>query len=182
MDAEHEQLAAFRPEGHVATNNAIPRRNTPEWRDKNNARRRELYAQSPTVRAKAVAASKVQQAKEGPEYRREMRLKRLYGITSAQYERMFEHQGGVCAVCGRPPHKVPLNVDHDHKTGLVRGLLCWYCNQRVVGGARDSVELLRAAVEYLDHPPACRSIGPVYGRTGRVTKKRRRKKSTKEKS
>lgn len=88
---------------------------------------------------------------------------------------MFAHQGGVCAICGRPPKNTPLNVDHDHKTGLVRGLLCWHCNSRVIGAARDEPSVLRKAAKYLDHPPACESIGPHYGRTGRITKKRRRK-------
>jgi len=109
---------------------------------------------------------------------RDLRLRRQYGITTEQYEQMLAHQGGVCAVCRRPPKNLPLNVDHDHTSGLVRGLLCWRCNSRVIGAARDDPSVLRAAAEYLDHPPACAAIGAVYGRTGRVTKKRRRRRKT----
>lgn len=101
-----------------------------------------------------------------------MRLRRHYGITAAQYDEMLTAQNGVCAICARPPLNKPLNVDHDHKTGLVRGLLCWNCNQRVLGAARDNAALLRAAADYLDDPPAVRVIGRVIGRIGRVTKRR----------
>jgi len=55
-----------------------------------------------------------------------------YGVkdmTLARYEEMFSAQGGVCKICQRPePAQRRLAVDHDHKTGLVRGLLCTRCN------------------------------------------------------
>jgi len=53
---------------------------------------------------------------------------RRYGLTSVDYERMLTAQGGGCAVCGRPPAKNRLHVDHDHSTGKVRELLCTSCN------------------------------------------------------
>jgi hypothetical protein len=103
-----------------------------------------------------------------------LRLRRQYGITAAQYEEILAYQGGVCATCGKPPKEGKnLNVDHDHKTGLVRGLLCWSCNRRLIADHRDS-NLLRRGADYLDVPPAVGAIGPVFGRTGRVTKKRRK--------
>lgn len=116
-----------------------------------------------------------------PERERDLRLRRLYGITAEQYDEMLEAQGGVCAICERPPGKQRLNVDHDHKTGLVRGLLCWECNRRVLAAARDRAHILRRAAEYLESPPALRVIGEVFGRTGRITK-RRRKRSTRKRS
>lgn len=60
------------------------------------------------------------------------RIRRLYGISLADYNTMFEAQNGVCKICGTPPDsngKIKrLHIDHDHKTGKVRGLLCVTCN------------------------------------------------------
>lgn len=64
---------------------------------------------------------------------RRARLKRLFGITWEQYDQMLSSQGGVCALCGDPPKGKRLAVDHDHKTGKVRGLLCSFCNHRIIG-------------------------------------------------
>jgi hypothetical protein len=55
------------------------------------------------------------------------------GLTIAQYDELLEAQGGVCAICGRPPKNRRLAVDHNHKTGKIRGLLCWVCNLKVLG-------------------------------------------------
>jgi hypothetical protein len=99
------------------------------------------------------------------DYHRDYRYQRQYGITLAEYELMLELQGGGCAICGSIP-KLPkgkrstssasarrLHVDHDHKTGKVRGLLCWTCNYRLIGVTQDP-ERLRAAARYLERPPA----------------------------
>jgi hypothetical protein len=90
---------------------------------------------------------------------------------------MLAAQDGVCAICRRPPKTKRLEVDHDHKSGLVRGLLCWRCNHRVLGQAGDDAELLRSAAQYLDEPPAVPVIGEVFGRTGRITNRRTRRKT-----
>lgn len=83
-----------------------------------------------------------------PPYSRE-RLMNRYGITLAIYDEMFETQNGCCAICGESCMTgQALSVDHDHKTGEVRGLLCKRCNFGI-GYLRDSPELLKAAAEYL---------------------------------
>lgn len=92
------------------------------------------------------------------ERKRDAELRRLYGITLAEYRRLLAAQDGVCAVCGRPPVTMALHVDHDHKTGVCRGLLCWNCNCHVVGRQRDP-ERLRAAARYLENPPAVALLG-----------------------
>jgi hypothetical protein len=63
-----------------------------------------------------------------------------YGLTDYDYERMLAEQGGCCAICGKPNSGSrlngkyrPLYVDHDHKTGMVRGLLCSQCNFLMAG-------------------------------------------------
>lgn len=88
-----------------------------------------------------------------PEQERRGRIKYRYGITVEQYDAMAEKQGGRCAVCRRPEARrlrgvvLPLSVDHDHETGLVRGLLCSRCN--MVLGYFDDPEFFAAATDYL---------------------------------
>lgn len=79
---------------------------------------------------------------------RDEKLKRAYGISGTDYERILEKQGGVCAICGSAPHKKRLAVDHCHKTGAVRGLLCSICNV-AVGLLKDDPELIENALNYL---------------------------------
>ena len=56
------------------------------------------------------------------------RAKQL-GVTDEDYARMLAAQGGGCAICGATPKTRRLHVDHDHRTGRVRGLLCHRCNR-----------------------------------------------------
>src|SRR5262245_20190249 len=75
-----------------------------------------------------------------------MVFKRVYGISWADYETMFERQGGACAICQRTG--LTLCVDHCHLTGEVRGLLCIRCNS-AIGFCSDDPALLQAAAAYL---------------------------------
>jgi hypothetical protein len=82
--------------------------------------------------------------------RRDLRdayLRRVYGISLFQYESLLKKQGDSCAVCLKPKDtfKTNLAVDHNHVTGEIRGLLCNYCNRRLIGRHRDSSLLLRMA-------------------------------------
>jgi hypothetical protein len=85
-----------------------------------------------------------------PERRRNNDLKRNYGITIEDYSRMFENQGGVCAICKRPGDGrwSQLCVDHDHVTGKVRELLCIRCNM-ILGRVNDNPLLLYGLATYL---------------------------------
>jgi hypothetical protein len=83
-----------------------------------------------------------------PAKRRARNLKR-YGIDERQFQAMKEKQHGLCDICVKPLPARP-HVDHDHKTGRVRGLLCWPCN-RLIGFARHGKSyLFENAVNYLD--------------------------------
>jgi DNA-directed RNA polymerase subunit RPC12/RpoP len=86
-----------------------------------------------------------------PDKQRTYHLRRLYGITPEQYDELLERQQGKCAVClkDKEEFNVRLAVDHDHVSGEIRGLLCRYCNHRLVGRHRDSAVLRRIA-DYLD--------------------------------
>lgn len=84
--------------------------------------------------------------------RRARHLRKHYGITLDDYDRMLSDQGGKCLGCGSEtsgPDGHPLVVDHDHRTGRVRELLCSKCNL-VLGNALDNPEVLRALADYLD--------------------------------
>lgn len=65
---------------------------------------------------------------EGKLTNRKYILKKKYGITLDQYNEMLEKQGGLCANCGQTNEGRILCVDHNHKTGAVRELLCNICN------------------------------------------------------
>jgi len=56
-------------------------------------------------------------------------LRRTYGITEADYDRMVEEQGGKCFLCNKVQRRKRLSIDHDHVTGRVRALLCSRCNE-----------------------------------------------------
>jgi hypothetical protein len=82
------------------------------------------------------------------------RLEKVYGIDADEYARIFAAQGGRCAICRNKPRSIRFAVDHDHKTGEVRGILCKRCNHDLLGGAHDSIETLFTAMGYLLFPPA----------------------------
>ncbi|MEV6346349.1 endonuclease VII domain-containing protein [Actinoplanes sp. NPDC051851] len=76
---------------------------------------------------------------------REYHLRHRYGIGQAEFDELLAEQGGVCAICGAAD---PQHVDHDHRTGWVRGILCFNCNGGL-GQFRDDPVLLANAITYL---------------------------------
>lgn len=99
------------------------------------------------------------------EFRRRERdnnLKRKYGIGEAGYQKMLAAQNGKCAICGGPPiggrwaksadgkqREQRFHVDHDHKTGAVRALLCSRCN-RGIGSFVENSAIMRKAATYIE--------------------------------
>lgn len=81
------------------------------------------------------------------------RIEKTYGITAREYKVLLALQDGRCAICRQKPRAKRLAVDHDHETGVVRGLCCKRCNHDLLGAAHDDVAILLAAVEYLTNPP-----------------------------
>lgn len=94
-----------------------------------------------------------------PTANRQHMYKKLYqGMTIAAFDTMLAGQGGVCAICKLPEKDADntgtgkirnLNIDHDHTTNDVRGILCSACN-RALGLLADDPERVRAAAEYLE--------------------------------
>lgn len=88
---------------------------------------------------------------------RTYRLKKLYGMTRAEYEAMHAAQEGRCAICNREETGLSnkadrargLSVDHCHDSGRIRGLLCGRCNS-AIGLLNHDGDLLRSAIAYLN--------------------------------
>ncbi|WP_306205106.1 endonuclease VII domain-containing protein [Actinoplanes sp. RD1] len=100
---------------------------------------------------------------------REYHLRHRYGIGQAEFDALLAEQGGVCAICGAAD---PEHVDHDHRTGYVRGILCFNCNGGL-GQFRDNPAYLAQAITYLKgttwqrvliHPGVYRISSPTRGR------------------
>ena len=81
------------------------------------------------------------------------KIVKRYGLTREQYQDLLIRQNNGCAICKRPRGKRRLAVDHNHVTSRVRGLLCTRCN-RMLADAKDSIELLRAGIVYLEYDMA----------------------------
>ncbi len=82
--------------------------------------------------------------------RRNKHLLSKYGISIKEYDVLLADQSGCCAICGVHYTETAsaLAIDHDHKTGQVRGLLCLQCNLGI-GGLQDNIDLLASAASYL---------------------------------
>jgi hypothetical protein len=81
--------------------------------------------------------------------KRSAHLKRKYGITIEEFERISKDQGDRCKTCLRGTDEIWLCVDHCHTSGKIRGLLCNTCNS-ALGGVNDNVETLENMIEYLN--------------------------------
>lgn len=101
---------------------------------------------------------------------RERNLRSRFGIGVADYDAVLAHQDGKCAICRAPATK-SLHVDHSHKTGIVRGLLCWRCNYGL-SWYRDDPSLLSRASYYVARPPAVDVLGERIAPRKRASRRR----------
>jgi len=111
----------------------------------------------------------------------DLRLQRVFYVDASfifnlyKYRKLLKFQKGGCAICKVKPQGVSLAVDHNHDTGLLRGLLCFRCN-RAYGLFHDNnVERLRAAADYLETPPFVKLFGKRFTAPGRLNTKKRTK-------
>lgn len=130
-----EKYKALHPDRHRAQQLAFAVR----YRDRKNALHRERRS-----------------TPEGKRKDKDARLKANYGITHDHYDAMHLSQGGVCAICRKPEDRtirgvvVPLVVDHNHKTGIVRALLCHRCNASI-GFLNENPDRMRAMAAYVEY-------------------------------
>jgi len=119
---------------------------------------REKYGENAEFRWSKLS-KQAQKLRDDPEFlakhrmrTRRWHLKKHYGITLEQFDGMLKEQNNCCAICGSTSiqgiQKTRMVVDHCHKTGKTRGLLCDLCNT-ALGKFKDSHETLTKAIEYL---------------------------------
>lgn len=82
-------------------------------------------------------------------YHRKSFLRRSYGMETDEYEALLGKQGGGCAICKSSRGARRLHVDHDHDSGVIRGLLCHGCNT-AIGLLKEDPSLIEAALLYLE--------------------------------
>ncbi len=106
---------------------------------------------------------------------REAHLIRIYGIDRSEWEQIWEYQGKRCGICRREPKPGEVfHTDHEHavkQSGPIRGILCPYCNTRLVGRLK-SHERAQQLADYLRDPPASKALGRTVVAPGRPPKKR----------
>jgi hypothetical protein len=124
------------------------------------ARNRAAYAGATVTEKKCNVCAELRPAKDFGMNRfrksgleptcRDCRAEQQYGLSTGEYDRMAADQGGTCAICDAPPPEGKrLYVDHCHRTGHARGLLCRDCNLGI-GKFNDDIDRLRSAVKYLE--------------------------------
>jgi hypothetical protein len=130
-----------------------------EYHIKNNrrpdaqAQRRSASQQNYEKNKKEILAREkvIRATLESTEKRRSAKYKRLYGITTAIYDAMLAVNNGGCWICGRLAGERRLSVDHERGSGKVRGILCYYCNNKLIGRAKQKdCWKFQKAIEYLN--------------------------------
>lgn len=113
---------------------------------------RERYYAHRKERMETVGQYGAENKKKVAQWRRIKELKKKYGLSKQECLEMFTSQHGRCIICANSfTFSNPFCVDHDHRTGKVRGLLCRKCNS-LLGFARDDLGLLKRASNYIhDH-------------------------------
>lgn len=147
MASDQEDLVRVRgddsPEGAAPAGAGVRLTKKQYW-DQYYAKNKETYV----LRARAWRANNKRQ-------HHGQTLKSKYGITIDQYEALLAQQGGVCAICCQPEKRAKqgvvyrLHVDHDHRTGRIRALLCHNCNC-AIGHVKEDPVVLERMIRYLE--------------------------------
>lgn len=130
------------------------RTNAVNWRRNNLERAREKCRRWRKENAQRAREHQRKRRERHPDYYRDYGLRRLYGLSLAEYRKMAEAQDNACAICRMPETATSwgrpraLSVDHDHATGRIRGLLCSNCNTSLKRHLAPST--LRRMADYLE--------------------------------
>jgi len=130
------------------------------WRAANPEKAKEISRLSKERRrkdpkvAQAISEYQARYRRTNAETLRHKERERKFGITRKEYAELYHSQNGVCAICHQPETATrkgvvkALAVDHDHKTGKIRGLLCSDCNTGI-GKLKDDPKIFESAIRYL---------------------------------
>lgn len=127
-----------------------------KWYHDNKEVNKEKWYKARQTRRKKAVASSLAWNRKNPDKIKAAKVKREFGITFEQYESMRVEQNNKCAICKLPESRIlsksgkisDLAVDHCHKTGKVRGLLCGDCNT-ALGLLKDNLITINNAIAYL---------------------------------
>jgi hypothetical protein len=152
LSSRCKECAKIYRKQHHLKNLQKDKQKSKEWRERNVNHRKQHYQEN---RDRILSKSK-DYYKNNPDAHRNYLLKTKYGITLEEYNRLLEKQNGVCAICHQKSNTVDkrsgkikmLAVDHNHKTGKIRGLLCEVHN-RALGMFHDDIGELKSAIDYL---------------------------------
>lgn len=142
----------YSKDGHATSRcKACSKSHASAWRLENMDQARETTRKWRAANRKKDADSQRAWHRAHPGYNREMKLKHQYGITSSQWDSMYESQHGTCICCGEPfgsesPRRP--NVEHCHATNQVFGLACNNCNV-AVGHCKNSEARALLVADYI---------------------------------
>jgi hypothetical protein len=137
--------SASAPDGHYGYCRDCASEKTRLWREAHPNAWKEWEASHPNRNQERLEKSRLKHI--DPAMRHADTLKEKHHMSGSDYNSLLARQDGVCAICGTLPDGI-FQVDHDHKTGRVRGLLCGPCN-RGIGQMEDDPERLERAAKYL---------------------------------
>lgn len=148
---KHKQM----PDGHINVCRDCRSTYVYGWRTENREivkTKKSAYYQK---NKEQINEKKKQDRKTNKSKYKEHNLMYFFGMTLAEYDMLFEQQNGICAICKNPETSChqsgkikDLAVDHDHKSGKIRGLLCSSCNMGL-GKFKENAEYLRGAIAYI---------------------------------
>ena len=143
------QLAASRK--WKVSNKEKNRRIQQEWNNENKAKRQELKKAWDLANVEHRKSYAAKRKEKDPTYTVRKHLKDAYGMELSEYDALLNSQSSGCAICGKLGGSstwTKLAVDHCHKTGAVRALLCRKCNT-ALGMVNDDIGVLTAMISYL---------------------------------
>jgi len=120
-----------------------------QWQRDNSERLREYKKQWSKNNPKKVEKYRKEWYKDNSIYYKKWHIKNKYNLSYENWQMMWDNQDSKCAICKEPfTNPSSAFVDHNHKTGNIRGLLCFKCNF-AIGFLRDDPKLTAEVIEYL---------------------------------